>query len=67
MEVNDSTWKKSKRNCPAFFKYYICKHAIGMAIRLKYRKLPLVAKTVPIDQERKRGRPEKVKPALLVQ
>ena len=64
---NDSDWKKSKCNCPAFFKNYICKHVVGMAIRLKYCKPPPAAKTVPIGEKRKRGRPAKAKPALLVQ
>jgi SWIM zinc finger len=63
---NGSDWKTSKCNCPAFFKNYICKHAVGMAIRLKYCKPP-AAKTVPIGEKRKRGRPAKAKPALLLQ
>ncbi|CAF2081129.1 unnamed protein product [Rotaria magnacalcarata] len=67
MEMNDSTWKKSKCNCPIFFKNYICKHVVGMAIRLKYCKPPPAAKTVPIGEKRKRGRPAKATPALLVQ
>lgn len=64
---NDSDWKTSKCNCPAFFKNYICKHVVGMAIRLKYYKSPAAAKTVPIGEKRKRGRTAKAKPALLVQ
>ena len=60
-------WRKSKCNCPAFYKNYICKHVVGMAIRLKYCKPPPPAKTVPIGEKRKRGRPAKAKPALLVQ
>jgi len=36
-----------------------------MAIRLKYYKPP-PTKTVPIGEKRKRGRPSKAKPALLV-
>ena len=68
MEMEDgSDWKTSKCNCPAFFKNYICKHAVGMAIRLKYCKPPAAAKTVPIGEKRKRGRPAKAKPALLIQ
>ncbi|CAF2516970.1 unnamed protein product [Rotaria sp. Silwood2] len=64
---NGSDWKISKCNCPDFLKNYICKHAVGMAIRLKYCKPPAAAKTVPIGEKRKRGRPAKAKPALLVQ
>ncbi|CAF4547030.1 unnamed protein product, partial [Rotaria sp. Silwood2] len=64
---NGSDWKTSKCNCPAFLKNYICKHAVGMAIRLKYCKSPAAAKTVPIGEKRKRGRPANAKPALLAQ
>ena len=62
---SDATYKLV---CPAFFKNYICKHAVGMAIRLKYCKPPpAAAKTVPIGEKRKRGTPAKAKLALLVQ
>lgn len=64
---NDLSWRKSKCNCPAFLKNYICKHVVGMAIRLKRCKPPPAAKTVPIGEKRKRGRPAKAKAALLMQ
>ncbi|CAF1366121.1 unnamed protein product [Rotaria sordida] len=68
MEIeNDAHWKTSKCNCPYFLKNYICKHVVGMAIRLKRCKPPPAAKTVPIGQKRKRGRPAKAKAALLIQ
>ena len=65
--MDDLNWKTSKCNCPAFLKNYICKHMVGMAIRLKVCKPPAAAKTVPINSKRKRGRPAKAKPTLLVQ
>ncbi len=64
---NDSHWKISKCDCPAFLKKYICKHVVGMGIRSKSCKPPPAAKRVPIGEKRKRGRPAKAKPALLVQ
>jgi hypothetical protein len=64
---NDSHWKISKCNCPAFLKNYICKHVVGMSIRLKHCGPPAAAKTAPLGEKRKRGRPAKVKPALLTQ
>ncbi|CAF1126862.1 unnamed protein product [Adineta steineri] len=64
---NDSNWRKSKCNCPAFLKNFICKHVVGMGIRLKHCKPPAAAKTVPIGEKRKRGRPSRAKTALLVQ
>ncbi|CAF4737801.1 unnamed protein product [Rotaria sp. Silwood2] len=48
---NGSDWRKSKCSCPGFFKNYICKHVVGMAIRLKYCKPPPSAKTVPIGEK----------------
>jgi hypothetical protein len=64
---NNSDWKQSICNCPAFLKNYICKHVVRMAIRLKLCKPPSAAKAIPIGQKRKRGRPTKAKAALLVQ
>ena len=64
---NDSSWRKAKCNCPAFLKNYICKHVVGIGIRLKHCKPPSAAKAVPIGEKRKRGRPAKAKMALLVQ
>ncbi len=60
-------WRKGTCTCPSFLKNYICKHIIGMSIRLKYCKPPPEAKNVEIGTKRKRGRPSKAKKALLVQ
>ena len=46
---------------------FICKQVVGLGIQLKLISVPPEAKTVPIDQKRKRGRPAKTKPALIVQ
>ena len=65
---NDSEeWKKGTCTCPSFLKNYICKHIIGMSIRLKYCKPPPEAKNVDIGSKRKRGRPCKARKALLAQ
>jgi hypothetical protein len=45
----------------------ICKHIIGIAIRLKYVKPPPEARNISIQGKRKRGRPSKAKKALIVQ
>ncbi|KAL0831843.1 hypothetical protein ABMA28_001373 [Loxostege sticticalis] len=42
-------------------------HIIGLAIRLKYAVPPVEAKNIPLGQKRKRGRPSKAKPALIIQ
>ena len=66
---NDSIeWQsKSKCNCPVFMKQYICKHIVGIALRLKLCKPPASAKNVPLGQKPSRGRPAKAKKALLTQ
>jgi len=43
--TNDFNWKQSKYTCPSFLKNFICKHIVGMAIRLKYCKPAPEAKT----------------------
>ncbi|CAF1442393.1 unnamed protein product [Adineta steineri] len=60
LEMMDAlNWKTSRCSCPAFLKDYICKHMVGMAIRLKISKPPAAAKAIPINSKRKRGRPTK--------
>ncbi len=44
----------------------MCKHMIGLAIRLKLSKPPPAAKDVPIGEKRRRGRPRKSTKALLI-
>ena len=44
----------------------MCKHIIDLAIRLKAAKPPPAAKDIPIDQKRKRGRPNKSSKALII-
>ncbi len=39
-------WDEDVYNCPAFFKNFMCKHVIGMAIRLNHCKPPPAAKDV---------------------
>ena len=51
---------------------YICKHIIGLAIRLTSltkvkSEMPLTAISIPIGHRRKPGRPALAKPALIKQ
>lgn len=64
---NGLNWSKSKSNCLAFLKNYICKHVHRMSIRLKHCKPPAVAKTFLIGEKRKHGRAAKAKTGLLLQ
>lgn len=66
VEIKDKDWEKGVCSCPHFLKIFICKHLIGVAIRLKLTKPPPVAKNVPIGQKRKRGRPKLASKALIV-
>jgi hypothetical protein len=45
----------------------LCKHSLGMEIRLSVSDPPPEAKNVPLGQKKKRGRPKLSKPALLRQ
>lgn len=65
--INRENWLKSKCDCCDYFKLYICAHIIGIAIRLKIVIAPAEAKSLPIGQKRKRGRPAKAKSALVRQ
>lgn len=60
-------WLKSECQCSDYYKLYMCHHIIGIAIRLKCVIPPAEAKSVPIGEKRKRGRPAKSKPALVRQ
>ncbi|CAF3842823.1 unnamed protein product [Rotaria sordida] len=64
---NATEWKSGLCNCPSFFKEYICKHIMGMAIRLKFCKPPPSAKDIPLGEKRNRGRPRKATKVLLIQ
>ena len=63
-------FKNNTCTCPSFFKKYICKHIIGIAIRTipEIRKsIPLAAKNLPLTSKRKTGRPALAKKALVRQ
>lgn len=66
VEIKDNDWEKGVCSCPRFLKFFICKHLIGVAIRVKLTKPPAEAKNVPIGQKRKRGRPKLATKALIV-
>ena len=61
----EDDWISSTCTCKAYWKKYVCKHILGLAIRLNKFNVVPEAKTVPIGEKRKRGRPAKAKKALL--
>lgn len=62
--VTKENWLAGECDCAKYFKVYVCEHLVGIALRLKVVSAPVEAKTLPIGQKRKRGRPAKAKPAL---
>jgi hypothetical protein len=48
-------------NCPSFFKRYMCKHVVGLAIHSKFCTPPVAAKNIQIGQKRQCGRSSKAK------
>lgn len=64
---NQTDWITGCCDCPDFYRKYICKHLIGLAIRLKFVMPPLEAKAQPLGLKRKRGRPTKARAALIIQ
>lgn len=57
----------SQCNCIDFFKNYMCKHTVGIALRRKIAILPATAIPTLLTKTRKAGRPAKAAKALLVQ
>ncbi len=45
----------------------MCEHVVGIVIGLNYCKPPPAAKGIIIGEKKRRGRPVKVKKALLIQ
>jgi hypothetical protein len=52
---DQNKWLQGECKCPAFFKKQICKHIVGIAVRLRYAIPPPEAKTIPIGAKRHRG------------
>ena len=63
---NNENWHAGSCTCPYFLKRFVCKHLLGLAIRLKLTSAPPAAKNVPIGEKRRRGRPKKTSRALLI-
>lgn len=61
-----TNWADGRCTCPNFFKKFMCKHILALALRLKLAQPPVEAKSVPIGEKRRRGRPKKAAKALLV-
>ena len=62
IEFNNSQWSLSTCTCRDWFKKYVCKHVISLAIELKHVKYPTL--DLDIEGKRKQGRPRLARPAL---
>lgn len=62
--IQKSSWKQSICTCSTFLKKYICPHIVCLSLKFELCSCPLAAKTVPLGQKRKRGRPSLAKKAL---
>lgn len=65
--ISRENWLSSECDCEDFFKLFMCRHIIGIALRMRCIAAPAEAKTIPIGQKRKRGRPAKARGALVRQ
>lgn len=65
--TNPDEWKNSTCTCPMFYLKYMCKHIVAMAYRLEIIKKPTPPSKADMPLERKRkGRPPKATPALVI-
>lgn len=62
--VTEGNWANAFCVCTDGLKKYLCEHIVGIALRFKVVEAPTEAKSIPIGQKRKRGRPAKAKQAL---
>ncbi|OAF67616.1 hypothetical protein A3Q56_04670 [Intoshia linei] len=69
VSLNRNNWKFLKCTCPFWSKPYMCKHSIGIAIRLKIDGciVPREAKALSLNIKKKRGRPAQTNQALMRQ
>lgn len=65
--ITTDNWIHSVCDCADGFKLFVCEHMVGIALRKKVAFAPPEAKTIPIGQKRKPGRPTKSKSALQIQ
>lgn len=59
-----SKFSESKCSCPAFNKKYICKHILGLGLRMKKVEMPASNILIVNGRLRCKGRARKIGPAL---
>ena len=63
VNINEETWEHSICSCYDFHKFFICKHIIFLAVKLKLTEIDYSFKSISLKA--KRGRKKKATPALL--
>lgn len=63
----EKKWLKAHCSCPYYQKKIVCKHVVGISIRMAEVTVPEDAKNILFVAKRKRGRPAKAKKALIIQ
>jgi len=66
VKLDKDNWQNSTCTCAKFQKEYICKHVVGNAAVNELYRIPDTANTDLIGRKRKKGRPRKIKMALIV-
>ena len=67
VKLNDANWKLSACNCAYFCKNYKCVHILAVAVRRDLHVFDPRASQIELEQNRKRGRPPGMAPALVAQ
>lgn len=67
MPYTKDNWIEGTCTCSTFLKTFICEHVVGISLRMKFATAPDEAKSIPLGQKRKRGRPALAKAALILQ
>ncbi len=62
----DPDWTKLKCSCPSYLKKYLCKHVLGLAMKLRLVDTPEHARGQPLARKLKRGRKLKARRAYLI-
>lgn len=63
----ETKWINASCSCPKYQKEFICKHTVGIAMRMLEVSAPEEAKKVAICAKRKRGRQANAKKAYIIQ
>lgn len=65
VKLSTADWKiSSVCNCPCFFKHYMCKHVIALAVNEKIAEFPAMSNSVALAKKLAPGRISKAKKAL---